>query len=136
MADSFQVLQDTGSPWHSVFGVPVFAILQSFPGASAVMEGTGSSPLGQSVKTFDLNDTYSLNPLTNQYKSTRMSVHPATMYLLYELHFCLTLYIFLKITTHMERERENIQVPMSTGFLFTFPLHRCWVCVAMPRSWR
>ena len=38
MADSFPVLQDTGSPWH-VFGVPVFAmLLQSFPGASAVME--------------------------------------------------------------------------------------------------
>ena len=25
---------------------------------------------------------------------------------------------------------------MSSGFRFTFPLHRCWVCVVMPRSWR
>lgn len=49
-----EVLQDTGdtgSPWHCVFGVPVFAmLLQSFPGASAVMEEPGDLHLDNQLR--------------------------------------------------------------------------------------
>lgn len=89
MADSFPVLQDTASPWHcvfGVFGVPVFAmLLQSFPGASAVMEENEDLELGDLHLENQLRLStlmIPINPLTNQYKSTRMSVHPATMHLL------------------------------------------------------
>ena len=113
-----EVLLGGGSPWHCVFGVPGIAMfLQSFPGASAVMEENEDlddeeeGNLEISTWTISL-DVRLLGISTNQ-QGCHDIQQQSSYCMNYILYFVIIVFLFVYYFTSYHN------IPTSTGFQFT-----------------